>query len=227
MREVAHDLITALLSSRYQRYKTTQSRTPCPFVGILILDYGLNPFQVPSTYRSQDLAEVFCQEVAAERIQQVAGKRCEADHKRVSASLAELRQQKHGIQMGHVIALGVELRCPVHGVLEDVEKLRDHLLPARHGRFDGGSCEFSLESFELLQNFGGFHCGRSKNTVFVGSRQSFLLNRGSDLRCPTSWTPQYAKMILRQCLESTLGRSSLGFVRGHSDGEVRISPASV
>ena len=125
--------------------------------------------------------------------------------------------------MGHVITLGVELRCPIDGVLQDAEKLRRDLFPACHGRFDSGSRELSLESFELLQNFGGFHCGRSKNTVFAGPRQSFLRNRGSDLHCPTPWTPRYTKIIIRQCLESTLGRSSRGFVPGHSDGGVRIS----
>jgi hypothetical protein len=36
--EVAHDLITALLSCGHKRHKTTQCRTPDPLVGALILD---------------------------------------------------------------------------------------------------------------------------------------------------------------------------------------------
>ena len=163
-REIAHDLITTLVSSGYERHKTIQSSAPRPFVGIFILDYRLNPFELAATYRSQDRPEVFRDEVAAERIQEVAGKRGHAHNKRVSASLAELRQQKHGIQMGHVMTLGVELRCSVHGVLKDAEKLWCDLLPAHHGRFDGGSCELSFESFELLQDFGGFHCALHTNS---------------------------------------------------------------
>jgi hypothetical protein len=42
-------------------------------VGTLILDDGLNPFRFAVTYRSQDPAEAFRDEVAAERIQEVAG----------------------------------------------------------------------------------------------------------------------------------------------------------
>lgn len=158
-REVAHHLITALLSNGYQRHKTAQSRAPRPFIGILILDYGLNQSYVAATYRRQDLAEVFRDEVAAERIQEVARKRCKADHKRVSTSLAKLRQQKHSVQMGYVIALGVELRRPVHGRLQDAQKIWRDLFPARHGRFNSGLGELSGRSFELVQDLGCFHRG--------------------------------------------------------------------
>src|SRR5580700_497303 len=89
-REVGHDFIAALLSNGYQRHKAAQSRTSRPFIGILILDYRLNPSYVAATYRRQHLAEVFRDEVAAERIEEVARKRCKADHKRIGASLAEL-----------------------------------------------------------------------------------------------------------------------------------------
>src|SRR5437867_13426411 len=59
--------------------------------------------------------------------------------------------------MGHVIALGVELPCPVHGFLQDAQKLWSDLFPARHGRFDGGSCKFSGNPLKLMQDFGCFH----------------------------------------------------------------------
>ena len=44
------DLVTALLPGGNQRHKTTQSRTSGPLVGVLILDYGLNPFQIAATH---------------------------------------------------------------------------------------------------------------------------------------------------------------------------------
>src|SRR5882724_4303195 len=59
--------------------------------------------------------------------------------------------------MGHVIAFGVELPCPVHGFLQDAQKLWSDLFPARHGRFDGGSCKFSGNPLKLMQDFGCFH----------------------------------------------------------------------
>jgi len=118
-REVDHDLIAAPLSNGHQRHKTAQCRAPRPFIGIFILDYRLNPSYVAAAYRRQHLAEVFRDEVAAERIEEIARKRCKADNKWIRASLAELRQQKHDIQMGHIIAPVVELRRPVHGLLQD------------------------------------------------------------------------------------------------------------
>ena len=35
-----------------------------------------------------------------------------------------------GVQVGHVVALGVELRCLVHGFFEDAQKLWCDLFPA-------------------------------------------------------------------------------------------------
>src|ERR1019366_4045022 len=81
----------------------------------------------------------------------------QAHHKRVSASLPELCQQKHGIQMGHVTALGIEFRCPVHGVLQDAEELRCDLFPACRSRFNSGPREAASRSFELAQDLGYFH----------------------------------------------------------------------
>ena len=91
-REVGYDLFTALLPGGDQRHETAQRRTPGPLVGVLILDDGLDSLQFAATHRRQDLAQVFRDEVGAERIQEVARKRRQPDHKRVSASLPELRQ---------------------------------------------------------------------------------------------------------------------------------------
>jgi len=52
--------------------------------------------------------------------------------------------------MGHVAALGVELRCPVHCILQDAQKLRCDLFPARHGRFDRRSFKVSGISCEVV-----------------------------------------------------------------------------
>jgi hypothetical protein len=71
--------------------------------------------------------------------------------------------------MGHVIALGVQLRCLVRGFLQDAQKLRCDLFPARHGRFNRGSCELSGSPFELMQDFGRIHWH------FVQPRFSILL----------------------------------------------------
>jgi hypothetical protein len=68
----------------------------------------------------------------------------------VGAGLAELRQQKHRAQMGHVAALGVDLRCPFHGILQDAQKLRCDLFPVGHGRFDRRSLKLSGIPFELV-----------------------------------------------------------------------------
>jgi len=59
--------------------------------------------------------------------------------------------------MSHVIALGVELRCPVHCIIEDAQKFWRDLFPACDGRLDCCSCEVSGVSLELLQDFGCFH----------------------------------------------------------------------
>src|SRR5664279_555226 len=75
----------------------------------------------------------------------------------VSAGFAELSQQKHGVQMGHVIALGIELRSPVHCILQDAQKLWRDLFPALHGCFDCCSCKLPGKSFELVSDFGCFH----------------------------------------------------------------------
>ncbi len=55
------------------------------------------------------------------------------------------------------LALGVDLRCPVHGFLQNTQKLWCYLFPARHSRFDGCLCELSGSSFELMQDFGFYH----------------------------------------------------------------------
>jgi hypothetical protein len=59
--------------------------------------------------------------------------------------------------MGHVVPLAGELRRPVHGVFQDAQKRRCDLFPAFHGRFDGGPSELSVESLELMQDFGCLH----------------------------------------------------------------------
>jgi hypothetical protein len=156
-REVAQDLFAACLPGGYQRHKTLHSRAAGPFVGFVVLDYGLDPTRIATAHRSQDSGKIFRDEVAAEGIMEVAWKQRKPDHKRVSASLPELRQQKHGVQMGHVI--GIELRRPVYGFLQDAEKFGCDLFPAHDGRFDGGSREFSGCAFELLQYFCDFHEG--------------------------------------------------------------------
>jgi hypothetical protein len=59
--------------------------------------------------------------------------------------------------MGHVISIGVELRCPVHCILQDAQKLWYDLFTALHGRFDRCCRKFSGEPFKLVQDFGCFH----------------------------------------------------------------------
>jgi len=84
-------------------------------------------------------------------------KRRKSYHKRVSACFAELSKQEDGVQVGHMVALGVELRCPIHGLLEDTQKLRCDLFSARHGRFDCRTWKLCCSSFELIQDIGCFH----------------------------------------------------------------------
>jgi hypothetical protein len=55
------------------------------------------------------------------------------------------------------VAFSFEFCRPVHGVLQDVEKLRYGLIPARHSRFDSVPWEPSGRSFEPVQNLGCFH----------------------------------------------------------------------
>jgi hypothetical protein len=76
--------------------------------------------------------------------------------------------------MGNVITLDIELRCPVHGLLQDAEKFRCDLFAARYRRFDSGSCESSGRFFELVQNFGYFHASYRITLVLPGARASVL-----------------------------------------------------
>src|SRR5260370_34436132 len=70
--------------------------------------------------------------------------------------------------MGDVIALGVELRRPVHGSLQDAQKLQRDLLPACHGCFDGSACEFPGGPLKLMQNVGYFHwCFARRHFPFI------------------------------------------------------------
>jgi hypothetical protein len=68
--------------------------------------------------------------------------------------------------MGHVIALDVELHCPVHGFFKDAQKLWCDFFLARHGRFDGCLRKCSGSSFELMQDFGCFHWHFRAATIF-------------------------------------------------------------
>ncbi len=95
-----------------------------------------------------------------ERIQEVARKQREPNDQRVRAKLPELRQQKHGVEMGHVVAFSSELRGPVRGLLQDKEKRGRDLIPSRHSRLDRGARKPSGGSFELLNDFCSFHCAR-------------------------------------------------------------------
>src|SRR6267378_8211297 len=98
--------------------------------------------------------------------------------------------------MGHVIALGVELPCPVHGFLQDAQKLWSDLFPARHGRFDGGSCKFSGSPFKLMQDFGCFHWR------FVRAEFS--------LHSPTVMDSTVCQNIFSRCHRNTVGLSMRG-----------------
>src|SRR5437667_9806059 len=133
---------------------------------------------------------------------EVARKQRKPDHKRVSARLAELRQQEHRIQMGHVVALGVELRGTVHDVLQDAEKFRYDLFPAGHGRFDCGSRELSGRSFELVQDLGYFHANHPIGVILVRR----ALRYGGAWIVPLSYEGfRVPKLCVRPCWQDTIG----------------------
>jgi hypothetical protein len=89
--------------------------------------------------------------------------------------------------MGHVIAIGVELHCPVHGFFKDAQKLWCDLFLARHGRFHGCLRKLSGSSFELTQDLSYFHarhpitlilCGALMALCFPDARSRVFFSRG-------------------------------------------------
>jgi hypothetical protein len=59
--------------------------------------------------------------------------------------------------MGHVIAIGIELHCPIYGRLQNAQEVRRDLFAALHGRLDGSSGESPRNPFKLVENIGYFH----------------------------------------------------------------------
>src|SRR5208337_3319562 len=136
--EIAQYLFAALQPRGNKCNQTGQRGASDPFVGGRIFNNGLDPVQIAAANRREDIAEILRNEVAEKRVEKIARKQRNSDHERVGARLAKLRQQKHGIQMRHVIALSVEVArsLRIRNLFQDLKKLWDDLFPAGNRRFD-------------------------------------------------------------------------------------------
>jgi len=79
--------------------------------------------------------------VATQGIQEFARERNKLDDQWIGSHLAELREEKHGVQMGHVFPLRAEFGRPLGRLVKNSKEVRRDLLPAPDRRRDRGARE--------------------------------------------------------------------------------------
>ncbi len=160
-REVAYDLFAALCPDGHKAYESVERRCTRPFVRFLVLNNRLDPFQVAAAYGSQDSPERVSHEIPVKIVKKFTRKKRHTHYKRVSASLAELSQQVHGVEMGHVPSIVGKLLRAVDCLFQYAEKSKRDLFPLNSIRFESGfhsgPSKLSCMSFKLPQNFRAFH----------------------------------------------------------------------
>src|SRR6266404_8453464 len=112
--------------------------------------------------------------------------------------------------MGHVVTLGLELRSPVHGILQGAQKLWCDLLLTLHCRFDRCECKLSGMPFKLMKDFSCLHW------VLPGPRSFSIVLRPQ--------TPPRGKMLSIGGDDETHLTFKTRLVSVHSAGEVRVLP---